>query len=132
MRPDQLKPHIDSKHNKKYRAECNQCGKSFPSRHYLETLHMLEHTGEKPHSCNFCGKSFNRKTNLNQHKKWHSGQDMRREKKHICENCGTGFTTTQILRNHLGQYNQITTFKCNQCNQPFSGKCNLNIHLKSH
>ena len=136
LRPDQLKDHMTYKHDKKYHVNCKKCGKSFPSKYYLENMHMLEHTGEKPYSCTYCEKSFNRKNNLNVHKKRHLGEDMRRDRKHVCNICEKSFTTVQLLQQHLrvGVYNNTRklTYKCNQCNQSFSGKCNLNIHVKSH
>ena len=138
LRADQLKDHMTYKHDKKYHVNCKKCGKSFPSKYYLENMHMhmLEHTGGKPYSCAYCEKSFNRKNNLNVHKKRHLGEDMRRDRKHVCNICEKSFTTVQLLQQYLrvGVYNNTRklTYKCNQCNQSFSGKCNLNIHVKSH
>ena len=127
--PEFLKEHMYNMHDGKG-YPCKECGQICRSKYYLETQHMLQHTGERPYACNYCEKAFNRKTNLDVHTKWHSGVSYRRERNHTCKFCQRPFTVNG-LKKHMGSYNQTKNFRCNNCSKSFTGKCNLNIHLKS-
>ncbi|KAI8080291.1 uncharacterized protein B0P05DRAFT_437829, partial [Gilbertella persicaria] len=54
------------------RYRCNQCQKTF-SRPSSLRIHILSHTGEKPHVCPQpgCGKRFSVQSNMRRHLKVH-------------------------------------------------------------
>ena len=63
--------------------ECNICGKSFASKHYLRRHVSSLHLNQK-FSCDQCDDSFSTKSNLNMHiKTVHLKQMI-----HSCEKCG--------------------------------------------
>jgi uncharacterized Zn-finger protein len=71
---------------------CKICKRNFSNL----KLHMLTHTGEKPHACDFCGKRFTQKINLKHHRMIHTG-----EKPYVCSICGKGFNQQSSLRGHM-------------------------------
>ena len=58
-------------------------------------LHMMSHTGEKPHVCSDCSKGFVTKHELKLHMMIHTG-----EKPHVCLDCGKAFITIHELKTH--------------------------------
>uniref|UniRef100_A0A3P9LEK0 Zinc finger and BTB domain containing 11 n=1 Tax=Oryzias latipes TaxID=8090 RepID=A0A3P9LEK0_ORYLA len=46
---------------------CDICGKTLPKLYSLR-IHMLSHTGVRPHSCKVCGKTFAHKPSLKMHR----------------------------------------------------------------
>ncbi|NXK56926.1 ZSC20 protein, partial [Chauna torquata] len=101
--------------------KCSDCGKSFDGSSDLvshQQFHQLEkrcecpdsrinlsdstglrtqspHKPEKFYLCSECGKCFGRRSNLNLHKKLHTG-----ERPHQCPECGLSFTNTSHLIVH--------------------------------
>jgi KRAB domain-containing zinc finger protein len=51
---------------------CEQCGKTFRSKSYLER-HYRTHSGIKPFKCEFCGKLLADKTGFTAHIRSHIG-----------------------------------------------------------
>ncbi|XP_072531632.1 uncharacterized protein [Salminus brasiliensis] len=76
------------------RAPCPTCGQVFKRRCHMR-VHMLRHSGQKPHRCEVCHKTFAYKTNLGRHRQLHMSR-----RAHVCQQCGQSFTQAGALKKH--------------------------------
>ncbi|KAE8629135.1 hypothetical protein XENTR_v10000368 [Xenopus tropicalis] len=105
---------------------CNICGKRFKHPSNLE-LHKRSHTGEKPFECSICGKHFSQAGNLQTHLRRHSG-----EKPYICEICGKRFAVSGDVQRHIVIHTGEKPHLCDICGRGFSNVSNLKEHEKTH
>nr|XP_039264243.1 zinc finger protein 227-like [Styela clava] len=92
----QLKNHFkshfpDEPENQK--QKCEICGKMLSSVQ-RKTVHMKQHTGERPYKCDVCGKSYCDKGALKKH-------IIRHSKKFTCEICDRPFGCRSALTDHM-------------------------------
>lgn len=73
---------------------CDICGKTLPKLYSLR-IHMLNHTGVRPHSCKVCGKTYANKHNLSVHRSLHGIT-----KQFQCEYCKKLFVTKRSMEEH--------------------------------
>ncbi|XP_073467478.1 gastrula zinc finger protein XlCGF66.1-like isoform X1 [Aquarana catesbeiana] len=108
------------------RFSCTECGKCFHSKSNLN-LHKRSHTGEKPYSCPQCGKCFSQKSNLYTHQRSHTG-----EKLHSCPECGKCFSMKSHLYRHQRSHTGEKPYFCPECGKCFSDRSVLYKHQRSH
>ncbi|XP_003219226.1 zinc finger and BTB domain-containing protein 11 [Anolis carolinensis] len=105
---------------------CDICGRSLPKLYSLR-IHMLKHTGVKPHACKICGKSFTYKHGLKMHLALHEAQ-----KQFKCELCDKSFVTKRSLQEHISIHTGESKYICSQCGKPFYRASGLSKHIKKH
>ncbi|XP_077430067.1 zinc finger and BTB domain-containing protein 49 isoform X2 [Vanacampus margaritifer] len=109
-----------------HKYSCNMCGKIFKHPSNLE-MHKRSHTGEKPFECNICGKNFSQAGNLQTHLRRHSG-----EKPYICELCGKSFTASGDVHRHKVVHTGEKPHLCDICGRGFNNLSNLKEHKRTH
>ncbi|XP_073467651.1 uncharacterized protein [Aquarana catesbeiana] len=105
---------------------CTECGRCFQSKSNLNA-HKRSHTGEKPYSCPECGKCFSQKSNLYRHQRTHTG-----EKPYSCPECGKCFSVKFHLYNHQRSHTGEKPYSCSECGKCFSDKSQYCRHQRSH
>ncbi|KAF6727890.1 Zinc finger and BTB domain-containing protein 11 [Oryzias melastigma] len=105
---------------------CDICGKTLPKLYSLR-IHMLSHTGVRPHSCKVCGKTFAHKPSLKMHRALHDNT-----KQFQCEYCSKTFMTKRSMEEHTSIHTGESKYLCNTCGTTFHRASALSKHLKRH
>ncbi|XP_059497811.1 uncharacterized protein LOC125448884 [Stegostoma tigrinum] len=106
--------------------KCMDCGKGFNYPSQLES-HRRSHTGERPFTCSECGKGFSDSSSLQTHQRVHTG-----ERPFICSECGKGFTDSSNLQRHRRIHTGERPFACSECGKGFSDSSSLLTHQRVH
>ncbi|KAG8443395.1 hypothetical protein GDO86_011984 [Hymenochirus boettgeri] len=158
LRKNELTNH-QKVHEREKRFRSTECGESFYKRKPL-IRHKNIHIGHgkshnllnmlitrqnvlpeaKPFTCKQCGRCFSKKDNLDMHEKIHTLEKVEKTckecSKQFIQKCSPGwqkeekpFTCIECeKKKHLKE----TTYKCTECGDVFSRRCNLTIHQKVH
>ncbi|XP_077346065.1 uncharacterized protein LOC143989674 isoform X2 [Lithobates pipiens] len=105
---------------------CTECGKCFQFKSNLN-VHKRSHTGVKPHSCPECGKCFIQKSELVIHQRSHTG-----EKPYSCPECGKCFSQKSDLYRHQRSHTGEKPYSCLECGKCFSDNSSLYRHRRFH
>ncbi|KAK5870255.1 hypothetical protein PBY51_024907 [Eleginops maclovinus] len=112
--------------NTKREFVCDICGKTLPKLYSLR-IHMLNHTGVRPHSCKVCGKTFAHKHSLKMHRALHDVS-----KQFQCEFCKKSFVSKRSMEEHTSLHTGESKYLCNTCGATFHRASALSKHLKKH
>ncbi|XP_040425576.1 zinc finger and BTB domain-containing protein 11 isoform X1 [Cygnus olor] len=105
---------------------CDICGRTLPKLYSLR-IHMLKHTGVKPHACKVCGKTFTYKHGLKMHLALHEVQ-----KQFQCDLCEKSFVTKRSLQEHMSIHTGESKYLCSICGKSFHRASGLSKHIKKH
>uniref|UniRef100_A0A8C8HUK7 Zinc finger and BTB domain containing 11 n=1 Tax=Oncorhynchus tshawytscha TaxID=74940 RepID=A0A8C8HUK7_ONCTS len=105
---------------------CDICGKTLPKLYSLR-IHMLNHTGVRPHSCRVCGKTFAHKHSLKMHRALHDAA-----KQFHCLLCDKSFVSKRSLEEHTSIHTGESKYLCTQCGRSFHRASGLSKHIKRH
>lgn len=106
--------------------ECDLCGKTYSKRSNLDS-HKRIHTGIKNFTCDQCGKSFSQKGNLAGHLLTHSTS-----RPFSCAVCDKTFKTLMRLRKHLDVHSGRKAHVCQVCGRDFRERGTLRAHVRIH
>ncbi|MCJ8746071.1 hypothetical protein PDJAM_G00137510 [Pangasius djambal] len=124
--PKPVRRRAASRFKEEKRFACPLCAKCFKCFSQLE-IHKRSHTGEKPYRCTLCGKKYAQKGHLYTHQRTHTG-----EKPYRCMHCGKAFIQKCSLDMHQRTHTGEKPFICVKCGKGFTKKFNLNKHLAVH
>lgn len=124
--PKPIRRRVASRFQEEKRFVCPLCAKSFKCLSQLE-IHKRSHTGEKPYRCTLCGKRYAQKGHLYTHQRTHTG-----EKPYRCMHCAKAFIQKCSLDMHQRTHTGEKPFICGKCGKGFTKKFNLNKHLAVH
>ncbi|XP_060775820.1 zinc finger and BTB domain-containing protein 11 [Neoarius graeffei] len=105
---------------------CDICGKTLPKLYSLR-IHMLNHTGVRPHSCRVCGKSFATKHSLKMHRALHDAT-----RRFHCTMCDKSFVSKRSLNEHINVHTGESKYFCQTCDASFPRASGLSKHMKKH
>ncbi|XP_053355329.1 zinc finger and BTB domain-containing protein 11 [Clarias gariepinus] len=125
---DEVSDRLESQAKSRTKREfvCDICGKTLPKLYSLR-IHMLNHTGVRPHSCRVCGKSFATKHNLKMHRALHDTA-----KRFYCTMCDKSFITKRSLTEHTSVHTGESKYFCQLCGTTFHRASALSKHMKKH
>uniref|UniRef100_A0A182MQT8 Transcription factor grauzone n=1 Tax=Anopheles culicifacies TaxID=139723 RepID=A0A182MQT8_9DIPT len=105
--------------------KCAKCHISYPKQ-YLLRAHELLHVQQQ---CHICQKVLSN----NQSLKVHLAQMHSDDGNHICDTCGKVFRTKPAMERHINEHqglDVVERLQCEHCHKWFSGKYNLNKHVR--
>ena len=108
--------------------ECEKCKKSFKKQKQLN-IHLWRHLGIV--SCRDCDKRFSSLADLKKHEqKDHTFNKKVKNKNFLCDICQNGFSQKKNLTIHLKLHKNPDLFKCNHCSKKFTRAESLRKHKK--
>ncbi len=112
---------------KEPRAQCEECGKWFPSMARVK-VHLLRHKKGKAFKCDKCPKEFVTKGELQAHSNVHE-----KKNNYLCVDCGAWFSYYNSLKFHRRSvHTNERPFKCDYCDKGFTKSYALTRHRRQH
>ncbi|CAH0557987.1 unnamed protein product [Brassicogethes aeneus] len=105
---------------------CDYCRTEFLDAQSL-SVHIKQHTGDRPFVCTTCGKCFPQRFNLDLHLRTHTG-----ERPFQCEICKNGYVSKASLKIHMRTHTNERPFVCDTCGKAFRQSGDLTSHRRLH
>ncbi|XP_055531240.1 uncharacterized protein LOC129722054 [Wyeomyia smithii] len=122
-----LRIHINNKHNASHVFPCETCGLQFKRKSILND-HMLIHTNRRDHKCDKCDKDFMLISALRKHIR-----TVHDRVRFACEHCDESYCRRKKLRDHIEYVHGIQSrFICDICLQIFYDQGALDKHKTRH
>lgn len=124
-----LKPHLDT-HNKKIKAYCDVCGRSFTSKNLFRRHFLSMHSETKrPYKCSKCPKRFVLADTLKSHLASHEGS-RQFSRIHKCDQCDKSYCWRADLLKHKRTHQGIIPYVCHICSKGYLCTANLKYHYE--
>lgn len=108
------------------RFQCEFCAKRFVRLSQLET-HRKTHTGDRPFQCEVCARRFAQACMVTVHMRTHTGA-----KPFQCAHCSKRFAQAANLKRHEETHTDVRPWECRACGKRFQRKFTLQMHEKRH
>ena len=105
--------------------KCQVCSETFTTTSNLNR-HKRSHSGHDQHVCDICNKSFASSRTLSEHKRIHTGY-----RPFVCDVCGKAYTTSPALSYHKMIHTSRKPFVCDVCSKTFTSSTALKCHKLS-
>ncbi len=112
-----------SEETRRRALQCSICSKICAQPGLFQRHMRSVHIAKIPYNCQLCDKKFSRLSNLQRHKRTHTGQ-----KPYVCKTCGRRFTQSSTLSSHIRSHTGMKHYKYNQCDIRFKQVGSLQKH----
>lgn len=127
--------YIRSTHEKTHMGKnfkCDQCDKSYHTKHRLKSHVLQVHENAISFQCQFCPKIYRCAEKTKEHEIVnHTKKDVRDV---FCKMCTAAFVTETQLKSHIKQMHTEGPIKCEfeGCSKTFHSRAKKDVHMRSH
>ena len=121
-----LKLHL-LKHSGERPHACSICMKTYLTAHHLKIHYQAVHSDSKDFVCRYCDKKFSYSTSHKMHERTHN-----KDRPCPCPHCDKSFVNRQALKYHVMAKHTAGSYKCDVCNKEYKTEFLLRSHKRRH